>query len=104
MIRYLLAALVILPVLVLVVGAATGRVRVRSCCAPTDPAKDLRMRGAFEDEADRAVTHVVSAWSVSAERAEELGSQAWTSAPVRRAKLQRPARSARRREASASPS
>ena len=49
MIRYLLAALVILPVLVLIVGAATGRVRARSCCAPTDPAKDLRMRGAFED-------------------------------------------------------
>jgi len=54
MIRYLLAALVILPVLVLIVGAATGRVRARSCCAPTDPAKDLRMRGAFEDEASNS--------------------------------------------------
>lgn len=26
------------------------RVRVRSCC-PADPARDLRMRGAFEDDA-----------------------------------------------------
>ena len=55
MIRYLLAALVVLPVLVLIVGAATGRVRARSCCAPTDPAKDLRMRGAFEDEGPQLV-------------------------------------------------
>ena len=50
MIRYLLAAVVVLAFLALVVGAATGRVRARACCAPADPARDLRMRGAFEDE------------------------------------------------------
>lgn len=47
---YLLAALVLLPVIVLVVAALTGRARVQSCCAPSDPAKDLRMRAAFQDD------------------------------------------------------
>ena len=50
MIRYLLAALVVLPVLVLVIGAATGRVKARPCCAPADPAKDLRMRGTLDGQ------------------------------------------------------
>jgi len=43
-VRYLLAAIVVLPVLALAVGALTGRVRARSCCSIADPAKDLRMR------------------------------------------------------------
>ena len=47
---YLLAALVLLPVIVLVVAALTGRARVQSCCAPGDPMQDLRMRAAFHDE------------------------------------------------------
>ena len=47
---YVLAALVVLPVLILLMGALTGRVNVRSCCGVSDPAKDLRMRDAFTDE------------------------------------------------------
>jgi len=33
----------------LVVGAISGRVKVRKCCG-IDPRNDLRMRGAYEDE------------------------------------------------------
>jgi hypothetical protein len=41
--RYVLAAPVVLFMLWLAVGAVTGRVRARSCCAiPAD--RDLRMR------------------------------------------------------------
>lgn len=36
-------------VLLLVVGAITGRVKVKSCCAIADPRHDLRMRGAYID-------------------------------------------------------
>ena len=50
---YALAALVVLPVIVLVVAALTGRANVRSCCSISDPAKDLRMRAAFEDSGAR---------------------------------------------------
>jgi hypothetical protein len=39
-----------LALLFLVIGALTGRVKVSSCCASADPAKDLRMRAAFESE------------------------------------------------------
>jgi len=38
----------------LLFGAITGRIRMRSCCAVADPAKDLRMRAAFEDEDARS--------------------------------------------------
>lgn len=31
----------------LLIGALTGRVKVKSCCAVADPRKDLRMRAAF---------------------------------------------------------
>ena len=48
---YVAAGLVVAVLALLVVGAVTGRVRTRSCCAPADPSRDLRMRGAFEDEA-----------------------------------------------------
>lgn len=34
----------------LVVGALTHRVTVRSCCAVADPRADLRMREAFLDD------------------------------------------------------
>lgn len=44
------ALLVALPVVALVHGALTGRLRLTSCCAAADPARDLRMRGAFEDD------------------------------------------------------
>ena len=46
---YVVAAVVMLPVVLLVVAAVRGRAQVRSCCA-ADPARDLRMRAAFTDE------------------------------------------------------
>jgi hypothetical protein len=49
-VQYALAGLVALFLLALAVGAVTGRIRATSCCAPSDPRRDLRMRGAFEDE------------------------------------------------------
>ncbi len=48
---YAFGFLALLFVSVLVLGAATGRIQVRSCCAAADPRRDLRMRAAFEDEA-----------------------------------------------------
>lgn len=36
-------------VLMLAVGAVTGRVQSRSCCSPADPRRDLRMRAAFDE-------------------------------------------------------
>ncbi len=45
--QFLLAAVVIAPVVVLVVGAVRGRVRVQPCCS--DPAQDGRMAAAFDD-------------------------------------------------------
>lgn len=47
---YLVAAVVVLFLVVLVLGAVTGRVRTTSCCVPSDPRRDLRMRAAFEDD------------------------------------------------------
>lgn len=49
MLVYVLAALVLLPVVLLVIGAVRGRVQVRPCCA-VDPARDLRMRAAFTEQ------------------------------------------------------
>ena len=46
--RWLAGAAVALPTLLLAVGAVTGRVRARSCCAVADPRRDLRMRRAAE--------------------------------------------------------
>ena len=45
MIRYLIAAPIVIGMVLLAVGAVRGRVRVRSCCA-ADASRDLRMRGA----------------------------------------------------------
>lgn len=45
-----LGVAVALFIAVLLVGAVTGRVNVRSCCAVADPRRDLRMRAAFTDE------------------------------------------------------
>ena len=50
MVGYLVAAAVVTFLVVLVVGALTGRVKLRSCCAVADASKDLRMRSAFTDE------------------------------------------------------
>lgn len=45
--EYALGGIAILVLLVTVLAAATGRLRLSSCCAIADPAKDLRMRDAF---------------------------------------------------------
>ena len=47
---YVVAVLVVLPVLALVAGALLGRVTLQSCCAPADPRCDLRMRAAFDED------------------------------------------------------
>lgn len=48
-----MAYVVAIPVLVFVVallyGGLTRRVHLSSCCAAADPARDLRMRDAFEE-------------------------------------------------------
>ena len=46
----LIAAVVVLAVLGLVVGAVTGRVRTSSCCSVADPRRDARMRDAYIDD------------------------------------------------------
>lgn len=51
---------------VLLVGAVTGRVKVRSCCAVADPRRDLRMRAAFTD--------VITGSECSTSRKERPGS------------------------------
>ena len=47
---YLLGSVVALFVVMLVVGAMTGPVDLRSCCTVADPRRDARMRAAFEDD------------------------------------------------------
>jgi len=49
-VTYVVAVLVVLPVLALVAGALLGRVTLQSCCAPADPRCDLRMRAAFDED------------------------------------------------------
>jgi hypothetical protein len=44
MIRYLIGGVVILFLVLLLLGALTGRVKAQSCCAVADPDRDLRMR------------------------------------------------------------
>jgi hypothetical protein len=46
---YVFAVPVLLFLVALAYGGLTGRVRLSSCCA-VDPARDLRMRAAFEDD------------------------------------------------------
>ena len=47
---YVLAAFAVLALLALAVAGLTGRLRATSCCAPADPRRDARMRGAFEED------------------------------------------------------
>lgn len=49
MLRFLIAAPIVLLGIRLAVGALRGQVRVRSCCN-ADPRRDLRMRGALPDQ------------------------------------------------------
>ena len=46
---YLFGIPTLVFVVVLVYGGITGRITMSSCCAVADPAKDLRMRAAFQD-------------------------------------------------------
>jgi hypothetical protein len=55
--RYVFAAALILVILTVTVGALTGRVKASGCCAVADPRRDLRMRGAFEDDMRAADRH-----------------------------------------------
>lgn len=48
--EYVVGGVVIAFLVLLAVGAVTGRVRSRSCCAIPDPSQDLRMRAAFEGD------------------------------------------------------
>lgn len=41
--RYVFGALVIIFSIVLATGLVTGRIKAKSCCAPSDPKRDLRM-------------------------------------------------------------
>lgn len=57
-----MAVVVGIPVLLflalLVYGGLTGRIKFSAgagCCAPADPAKDLRMRSAFGDDTSAGV-------------------------------------------------
>jgi len=49
-VTFVLGGVAAVFVVSLLFGAITGRIRMRGCCAVADPAKDLRMRAAFEDE------------------------------------------------------
>ena len=44
MIRYLVAAPVVIFIVVMAVGGLTGRIRARQCCALPDASMDARMR------------------------------------------------------------
>ncbi len=48
--QYVFGIPALLFLIALVYGGLTGRVRLTSCCAVADPRRDLRMRGAFDDE------------------------------------------------------
>jgi uncharacterized membrane protein len=41
--RYLVGFIVAVPVLLLALGALTGRVKAQSCCVPVDPNHDRRL-------------------------------------------------------------
>ena len=53
---YVLAAVAVVALVWLVVAAVRGRLAVRSCCAPSDPARDLRMRSAYGEDGRAAPT------------------------------------------------
>lgn len=47
---YVLGIIPVVLLVVLVLAAMTGRLRLGSCCAVGDPSKDLRMRAVFEGD------------------------------------------------------
>ena len=53
----ILGSVVVAFMLMLVVGALTGRVRAQSCCGAGDARRDLRMRSAFDEGNDTRPVH-----------------------------------------------
>ncbi len=47
---YIAGGVVALVLAAMVTASLTGHLRMRSCCSIADPANDLRMRAAFEDD------------------------------------------------------
>lgn len=47
---WILGVLTAVFLVLLILGAISGRVSITSCCAVGDASRDLRMRAAFEDE------------------------------------------------------
>lgn len=47
---YVVAAVILVLVGALVAAAIAGRVRLSSCCATSDPRRDLRMRAAYDED------------------------------------------------------
>lgn len=41
--KYVIGSLVAIFSTALILGMITGRIKVESCCAPSDPKRDLRM-------------------------------------------------------------
>lgn len=56
LVPWLIAVPAIAVPVALVVGSWQNRKQPKSCCAVADPRRDLRMRGAFEDESEAAAT------------------------------------------------
>ena len=52
--EYLISGLVLTFLVLLVLGAATGRINLGACCSIADPSRDLRMRAAYEADPDGA--------------------------------------------------
>ena len=52
--EYLISGLVLTFLVLLVLGAATGRINLGACCSIADPSRDLRMRAAYESEPGQA--------------------------------------------------
>ena len=42
--QYVIVSMIAVATVALAIGAITGRVQARSCCAPADPARDRRMQ------------------------------------------------------------
>lgn len=47
---YVILVLFLVAVTALTIASLRGRRVARSCCAPANPADDLRMRGVFKDD------------------------------------------------------
>lgn len=47
-VKFVVAAPIILFLVVLVIGSIRSRSAPAACCAPADPRRDLRMRAAFD--------------------------------------------------------